>query len=109
MEYLKNEQVDIIITDINMPLISGLQLAAFLPESQKFIFITAHAEYACNTFSYHVIDYLLKPVEFSRFQKAIEKINPAVRDPSAVGARDNIFRQEQRTARTNYYRRYLVH
>jgi two-component system LytT family response regulator len=91
VEYLKNEQVDIIITDINMPLISGFQLAAFLPESQKFIFITAHAEYALNSFRYHVIDYLLKPVEFGRFQKAIEKISPAVKEPSAAGAPDNIF------------------
>jgi two-component system LytT family response regulator len=85
IEYLRNQRVDVIITDINMPVISGLQLASFLPDDQKFIFITAHAEYALSSFSYHVVDYLLKPIEFIRFQKAIDKVGTIEKDPSTPG------------------------
>jgi DNA-binding LytR/AlgR family response regulator len=73
-DFLKREQIDIIVTDINMPILSGLELAAILPKLQKFIFTTAYAEHALNSFNFRVIDYLLKPIEFPRFLKAIDKI-----------------------------------
>jgi two-component system LytT family response regulator len=72
-DFLKKEQVDIIFTDINMPLLSGLELAEILPPQQKIIFTTAFAEHALTSFRYHVIDYLLKPVSFKRFLQAVNK------------------------------------
>src|ERR1700761_1291424 len=66
LEFLKNNLVDVIFTDINMPLLSGLELAEILPPNQRFIFITAFAEHALASFNYHVIDYLLKPISFKR-------------------------------------------
>ncbi|SEN00976.1 DNA-binding response regulator, LytR/AlgR family [Mucilaginibacter gossypiicola] len=74
MEFLKGQQVDVIFTDINMPMISGLQLASCLPKRQKFIFTTAYAEYALDSFNYQVVDYLLKPIEFERFLEAVDKV-----------------------------------
>jgi two-component system LytT family response regulator len=74
LEFLKKEQVDIIFTDINMPLLTGLELAEVLPGNQRFIFTTAYAEHALNSFSYYVIDYLLKPITFKRFIQSVNKI-----------------------------------
>lgn len=73
-EFLRGVKTDVIITDINMPVISGMQFAKLMPKSQKFIFTTAHEEHAPNSFQFHVIDHLLKPVSFSRFIIAAEKI-----------------------------------
>jgi two-component system, LytTR family, response regulator len=72
--YLKKEHTDLIFSDINMPLLTGLELAEILPRDQKFIFTTAFAEHALNSFSYYVIDYLLKPITFKRFVQAVNKV-----------------------------------
>jgi two-component system LytT family response regulator len=73
LEFLKKNPVDLIFTDINMPLLTGLELADILPASQKFIFTTAFTEHALSSFSYYVIDYLLKPISFKRFIQAVNK------------------------------------
>ncbi|MHA4811888.1 LytR/AlgR family response regulator transcription factor [Flavitalea flava] len=73
LAFLKNEPVDLIFTDINMPLLTGLELADILPGHQKIVFTTAFAEHALTSFSYHVIDFLLKPISFKRFIQAVQK------------------------------------
>lgn len=75
LTYLRqNQAVDIIFTDINMPVLSGMDLAELLPRSQKIIFTTAYSEHALPSFSFYVIDYLLKPISFKRFNQAIAKL-----------------------------------
>ncbi|HCL06673.1 MAG TPA: DNA-binding response regulator [Chitinophagaceae bacterium] len=74
LEYLKKNSVDVIFLDINLPVLSGLEMAALVPREQKMIFTTAYAEHALDSFSFHVIDYLLKPVSFKRFLQAIQKL-----------------------------------
>jgi len=74
LDFLKRHKVDVIFTDIQMPLLTGFELADILPRNQKFVFITAYAEHALNSFSFHVIDYLLKPITFKRFNQAVFKI-----------------------------------
>lgn len=74
LEFLKKHSIDVIITDIQMPLLTGFELADILPRNQKFVFVTAYAEHALNSFSFHVIDYLLKPITFKRFSQAVFKI-----------------------------------
>lgn len=73
-EFLKGRQVDVIITDINMPLVNGLQLAESFPVTQKFVFTTAYEEYALKSFRFTVIDYLLKPITQERFQRMAIKL-----------------------------------
>ncbi|HVX50643.1 MAG TPA: LytTR family DNA-binding domain-containing protein [Chitinophagaceae bacterium] len=75
LEFLKKNKADVIFTDIQMPLLTGFELADILPRNQKFVFITAYAEHALNSFSFHVIDYLLKPITFKRFNQAVFKID----------------------------------
>lgn len=74
MEMLKQQKVDVIFLDINMPALSGLEMAALIPKDQRIIFTTAYAEHALDSFSFHVIDYLLKPISFKRFLQAIQKL-----------------------------------
>lgn len=74
MEWLKHQKADVIFLDINMPALSGLEMAALIPKDQRIIFTTAYAEHALDSFSFHVIDYLLKPVSFKRFLQAIQKL-----------------------------------
>jgi DNA-binding LytR/AlgR family response regulator len=71
--FLQDEKVDLAFVDINMPKVSGMELAAMLQKDIKIIFTTAYSEYALESYEYNVIDYLLKPITFKRFLKAIEK------------------------------------
>ena len=73
-QFLSENQCDLIFLDINMPQLSGIELAAMLPPYQKIIFTTAYSEHALSSFEFHVIDYLLKPISFRRFMQAINKL-----------------------------------
>jgi len=72
--YLQQHDVDLLISDINMPMINGIELKKILPEKLYTIFITAHSEQAVQGFDVGAVDYLLKPVLFPRFLKAINKV-----------------------------------
>jgi two-component system, LytTR family, response regulator len=74
LEYLKNNKADLIFLDINMPHLSGMQLATLLPPGQSFIFTTAYSEYAVESYEKNAVDYLLKPITFERFMKAITRV-----------------------------------
>jgi two-component system LytT family response regulator len=74
LEFFQHHQADVIFLDINLPKLSGMQLARVLNPSQKIIFTTAYAQYAVESYSVNAVDYLLKPVTFESFVKAIEKI-----------------------------------
>lgn len=74
LAFLQGQQVDVIFLDINMPLLTGLEMAAMVPKDQKIIFTTAYSEYAIESFDYHVVDYLLKPITFNRFMQALTKL-----------------------------------
>ncbi|MEO9022710.1 MAG: LytTR family DNA-binding domain-containing protein [Ginsengibacter sp.] len=73
MKILEDHQIDLLITDIQMPKINGLELVRSLPNPPVIIFVTAHDQFAVNSFELGVADYLLKPVSFERFLKAINK------------------------------------
>ena len=70
---LKTQTVDLIFLDIEMPVLKGTDFLKSLSTSPKVIFTTAHREYAMEGFELDVVDYLLKPIVFQRFLKAIEK------------------------------------
>lgn len=70
---LKNKQVDLVFLDIQMPEITGLEFLRSLSNPPKVIMTTAFREYAVDGFELDVVDYLLKPISFPRFMKAIDK------------------------------------
>jgi len=74
LDFLNKQPVDVVFLDINMPQLSGLSLSKILPPDVRIIFTTAYAEYAAESYEVAAVDYLLKPVTFERFAKAISKL-----------------------------------
>lgn len=73
MAFLQQNKVDLIFLDINMPDINGLQLLKAITNQPAVVFTTAYAEYALQGYNFYTVDYLLKPIEFENFLKAINK------------------------------------
>jgi len=74
LSFLKKNQVDFIFLDINMPQLTGMELAALLPPRTKIVFTTAYSEYAAESYAFQTIDYLLKPITLKRFLASVQKI-----------------------------------
>ena len=74
LSFLKNGTADLILLDINMPKLTGVELLKANTIDIPVIFTTAYPEYALEGYELNVIDYLLKPISFSRFLQAIEKV-----------------------------------
>lgn len=79
--------VDVVLLDIHMPGLSGLDALALLPEGRpRVILCTAHAEHAVDAFNHGAVDYVLKPVEPARLQKALERARSRVEPAPAPRA-----------------------
>ncbi|HEU4497369.1 MAG TPA: response regulator [Flavobacterium sp.] len=76
MHLLNETDADFIFLDIEMPEINGLALMRLLKDTTKVIFTTAYSEYAIEGYEFNVVDYLLKPIAFERFLKAVKKMVP---------------------------------
>lgn len=72
-EYLGQNEVDLLMLDIEMPELNGLDLYRSLKNPPELILITAHRDYAVEGFEVNAIDYVMKPVSFSRLLKAIQR------------------------------------
>ncbi len=73
IDYLQNHEVDLIFLDIEMPNLNGLDFLRSLENQPMVIFTTAYSEFAIDSFEFNVVDYLLKPIDFNRFFKAVNK------------------------------------
>lgn len=71
--YLQKINIDLLFLDINMPNLNGLQFVRSLERKPLIIFTTAYSEYAVQSYELSAVDYLVKPIEFERFIKAVTK------------------------------------
>lgn len=74
IKLLHQKIVDVMFLDIKMPMIIGTEFLRNLSHPPKVIFVTAYREYAVEGFELDAVDYLVKPVSFERFLKAIDKL-----------------------------------
>ncbi|QCR21818.1 LytTR family DNA-binding domain-containing protein [Pontibacter sp. SGAir0037] len=73
MQVLQEEKVDLMFLDIEMPELTGIQLLNIMKNQPLIIFTTAYPDYALEGFNQDAVDYLLKPIPFDRFVKAVNK------------------------------------
>ena len=76
-DFLIKNTIDLILLDIQMPMLTGIDFLKSLKNPPKVIFTTAYREYAVESYELQVIDYLLKPITFSRFFQGVNKLNIA--------------------------------
>jgi len=74
-EIKKNDPIDLIFLDVEMPEMSGMEFLNSLNTTPEVIIISSKEQYALEAFEYDVSDYLLKPISYSRFFKAVNKVN----------------------------------
>lgn len=75
VNFIQQNEVDLIFLDIEMPEINGMQILRSMIKPPKVILTTAYSEYALESYDYSVVDYLLKPIKIERFLKAINKVS----------------------------------
>ncbi|MDC0870245.1 LytTR family DNA-binding domain-containing protein [Flavobacteriaceae bacterium] len=73
LNFMKSNTVDLIFLDINMPLLDGLDFIKSLDKKPMIVITTAYSEYAIKTYELEVLDYLMKPISFPRFLKAVNR------------------------------------
>ena len=96
LEMLQKESIDLVFLDINLPKLKGLDFIRTLKNPPKIIITSAYHEYALQGYELNVVDYLLKPIEFSRFLMAVNKVKSERPEPNPSKAdhlidRDHLF------------------
>ena len=79
MDILRNNTVDLMFLDIQMPDLTGIEFVKSLDNKPIVVFTTAYSEYAIDGFELNAIDYLLKPISFERFFKAANKASTQIK------------------------------
>ena len=82
-EYLASHQVDVLFVDIHLPKINGIDFIKTIQNKYQVILTTAYHQYALTGYDLNVVDYLLKPIEFSRFLQAVNKLTSVTKKVTA--------------------------
>ena len=95
LNFMKSNTVDLLFLDINMPLLDGLDFIKSLDKKPMIVITTAYSEYAIKTYELEVLDYLMKPISFQRFLKAVNRafkeLNSNLTSNLKVAKRAHIF------------------
>jgi two-component system, LytTR family, response regulator len=103
-EHLSSTNIDLIFLDIQMPLLSGMEYLRQERPSAKVIITTAYPQFAVDAFELEVADYLVKPIRFERFYKAVTRVSGTRKEPVMTDTdEDYVFiRTERKYVRTRY-------
>lgn len=93
LAYLKQNNIELLFLDVEMPGINGFQMLDHLSSIPKVIMTTSNPDYAYTAFEYNVIDFLKKPITYKRFLDAVDKVEKACKNdsPSSSGTNNNFF------------------
>ncbi|CAM3826805.1 LytR/AlgR family response regulator transcription factor [Rheinheimera salexigens] len=111
LSLLNQHSIDVVFLDIQMPELTGLELALQIPAHTQFIFCTAFNSFALDAFELNAVDYLLKPIVPERLSKAIQKLKPvnSIASPHYLAEQHGIllkFGDSQRVVRLNEISRF---
>jgi DNA-binding LytR/AlgR family response regulator len=104
IDTVKARKADLLFLDIQMPELSGLQIMKILENDVKIVVTSAYEQYAIKGFEHNVVDYLLKPVSYERFLKAVEKVagsKPEKITEPATAAKHIFVKSEYKLIRLN--------
>ena len=90
-EFLRNNLIDLLFIDINMPDITGTELVRSLKQKPAVIFTTAHKKFAIEGFELDALDYVLKPIDFERFSRAVNKALDYIQYKKSKTEKDEAF------------------
>src|SRR5690606_25990703 len=90
LKAIQEHQPDFIFLDIQMPKITGFEMLELLEKPPAVVFTTAYDEYAIKAFEVNALDYLLKPINFERFQKALAKLRQQINTQPEVTLHDQL-------------------
>ena len=91
LNFLRSNEIELVFLDVEMPGANGFELMDQLPYMPKIILTTSKTEYAYMAFQYNVSDYLKKPVQYSRFLEAVNKVNETFRETTVEATKEDIF------------------
>jgi two-component system LytT family response regulator len=77
--FSKNRRVDVLFLDVEMPDLSGLDMLRLLPEPPQVVLTTAHEDCAWDAFELGIVDYLVKPFDYARFEQAVQRVAERLR------------------------------
>ncbi|MBO0320727.1 response regulator transcription factor [Muricauda sp. CAU 1633] len=100
---IKERKIDLIFCDIEMPQINGIDFITSLDNTPMFIFTTAYSQYAVEGFNLNAIDYLVKPIPYNRFIKAISRAKEILAYRNATPVSNNVFPSHGQTGQSNEY------
>lgn len=92
LSVINKEKVDVLLLDINLPEVNGIDFIKNLNAPPLVIFTTAYSDFAVQSYELNAIDYLLKPISFERFSIAMNKVNDLLKptvDPTATYEKDS--------------------
>jgi DNA-binding LytR/AlgR family response regulator len=89
LNFLKNNKVDVIFLDINMPVLDGINFIKSLENPPILIITSAYSQFAIETYELDVLDYLVKPIEFPRLMKTLNKISKRLDNSNNVPQESN--------------------
>jgi len=84
LNFLKNNSIDVIFLDINMPVLDGINFIKSIENPPLLVITSAYDQFAIETYELDVLDYLVKPIEFPRLMKAINKINKRLESTNKI-------------------------
>lgn len=95
LNFLQENKVDLMFVDINMPNLSGMEFVKSLVNPPKIVFTTAYREYAAEGFQVDAADYLVKPISFAKFLKAVEKVRLRYFSETEVVNKEEVSSEQQ--------------
>ncbi len=105
---IRDNQIDLMFLDVEMPEMSGIDFIKNVEIACQVIIVSSKKEYAVDAFEYNVTDYLLKPVQYARFLKAVEKARQIYENVQSEGTRTLLIKQDSKLVKLDLENIYYI-